>query len=178
MDIKRKTARFLAAALAVLFVMPMAGCIKPKHIVTGSVWDGEYCYALYDDGTADIIGYTGSEDVLKLPSYYQNRTIVGMSIKTFEDCDELTEVYLPENLLTIPAKLFENCDNLVSVYIPASVETMGKNVVYNCPKFKTVLYGGTPAGWELLNKNSSSIPWSDNYTLVSSEIQYNFHADR
>ena len=172
---KRSVSKLIAAALAVLFILPMAGCIKPRHIATSAVWDGEFCYTVYDDATVAIIAYTGHDEILRLPDEYEGKKVVGFGTKTFEGCEELVEVYLPSSTVSLPAKLFDNCPRLTTVFIPRTVKSIGKNVVFECPEFTTVLYGGTVSAWDLVNVGS--VPWTDNYILINAEIKYNQSAN-
>ncbi len=152
-------------------LVPLAGCIKAKHLVTGAKWSGDFCYSIYDDNTAVIIAYSGHDEVIKLPSEFQGKRVIGFGMKAFDDCDDIREVYIPDSVTSLPAKLFCGCDRLEKVFIPYSVRSIGRNVIYECPAFTTILYGGTVSGWEAVNIGQS--PWTDNYVLINAEIEYN-----
>lgn len=170
MDMRKSFLRIVTAVLAALLLLPMTGCIKARHIATGTKWDGSYCYTLYDDNTAAIIAYTGTDEILRLPDEYEGRRIVGFGSKTFENCVGLKMVYLPETVTYLPARLFVGCADLTAIYVPVSVKSMGKNVISDCPKFKTVLYAGTTSAWDAIN--IGAVPWTDNYTIVNAEVEY------
>lgn len=161
----------LAVCLAALTLMPLAGCVKAKHLVMEAKWDGDLCYSLYDDDTAVLIAYTGKDEIVKIPAKFEGKRVIGFGTKTFENCAELREVYIPESVTSLPAKLFCGCEKLEKVFIPYSVRSIGKNVIYECPAFTTVLFGGTVAGWDAIN--IGQIPWTDNYVLINAEIKYN-----
>ena len=68
-------------------------------------------YIVYTDGKEKILlGYTGTETNLILPSYitkiYQN---------AFRDCSNLTSVVIPDSVTFIGERAFYNCDKLVEV---------------------------------------------------------------
>ena len=163
--------RAFALVLTALILLPLSGCIKAKHLVLEAKWDGDFCYSIYDDDTAVIIAYTGSDEVLKLPSKFEGKRVIGFGTKTFENRNDLREVYIPSSVTFLSAKLFCRCEKLEKVFIPYSVRSIGKNVIYECPAFTTVLFGGTVAGWDAVN--IGQIPWTDNYVLINAEIVYN-----
>ena len=77
-------------------------------------------YILYKDGSlVSLIGYTGSETELTLPS-------------------GITEIY---------KYAFYGCSRLTSVTIPSSVTSIGEGAFYNCSGLKSIYYTGDVAGW-------------------------------
>lgn len=170
MNIKKTFLKLMAALLAAILLLPMAGCIRSRHIAVGAEWDGNYCYTVYDDNTAVIIAYTGSDEILRLPGDYKGKTVIGFGSKTFENCAGLRMVYLPESVTSLPPRLFVGCDDLAAIYVPTAVKSMGKNVISDCPRFKTVLYAGTAEDWEKVNVGA--VPWTDNYTLINADVVY------
>ncbi|MBO4385128.1 MAG: leucine-rich repeat protein [Clostridia bacterium] len=170
MENKKTFLKFTAAVIAALMLLPLSGCIKSRHIAVGAEWDGDYCYTVYDDGTAVIIAYTGSDEILRLPGEYKGKAVIGFGSKTFENCVGLRMVYLPESVTSLPPRLFVGCGDLAAIYVPAAVRSMGKNVISDCPRFKTVLYAGTAEEWEGID--IGDVPWTDNYTLVNAEVVY------
>ena len=148
------------------------GCIQHKHIVVESRWVGDFCFAIYEDGTADITSYRGEEEMLKLPNLLGDFEVTGFGTKAFDGCASIKQVLIPPTVTSLPAKLFNNCPNLESVYIPNTVTSIGKNVIYDCPCFTTVLYSGSEAQWNKIDLGAT--PWTDNYLLVNSEFVFDY----
>ncbi|MBO4563037.1 MAG: leucine-rich repeat protein [Clostridia bacterium] len=170
-----KTKRALKTAALLLLAAVLAafgGCARHTHIVVQSVWTDDFCFAVYEDGTADIIAYRGEAEELKLPDRLGDNTVIGFGSKAFDGCGTLKRVLIPPTVTSLPAKLFNNCPALESVYIPSSVETIGKNVISDCPAFKQVLYAGTEEEWAAVDVGS--VPWTDNYVLINAETVFGY----
>ena len=149
-----------------------SGCTRNKHIVVETRRGEDFYFSIYEDGTADLTGYVGDAEVLKLPQSVGKNRVVGFGTKAFDGCENLKQVLIPPTVTSLPAKLFNNCPQLESVYVPASVKTIGKNVISECPSFTTVLFEGTEAQWNSVNVGS--VPWTDNYVLINAEIVYDY----
>ena len=172
-EIKRMIAALL---LALMTALPLCGCVQHKHIVVESRWVGDFCFAVYEDGTVDITAYRGEEEYLKLPNRLGDFTVIGFGPKTFDGCKTIKQVLIPPTVTSLPAKLFNSCPNLESAYIPDSVKSIGKNMIFDCPSFTTVMYSGSQEEWNAIDLGAT--PWTDNYLLVNSEIVYDFVLDR
>ncbi|MBO4847544.1 MAG: leucine-rich repeat protein [Clostridia bacterium] len=167
--------RAAAALLAAVFALICAGCARHKHIVVQSVWTDDFCFSVYEDGTADVTAYVGSDETLVIPDKVGKNTVIGFGTKAFDGCGTIKTVIIPPTVTSLPAKLFNNCPALGSVYIPNTVTQIGKNVVYDCPEFGKVMYGGTEEEWELIDVGS--VPWTDNYSLVNAELICGYSID-
>lgn len=152
------------------------GCARNKHIVVTSLWTDDFCYSIYEDGTAEITAYRGQEEYLKLPNMVGENTVIGFGPKAFDGTAGLKQVLIPPTVTSLPAKLFNACPDLESVYIPSSVKTIGKNVIFECPAFKKVMFSGTEEEWKKIDLGS--VPWTDNYILINSEIVYEYSLEQ
>lgn len=166
---------FALVILAAMLAGLPAGCVRHKHIVLESRWVGDFCFSIYEDGTAEITSYKGSEEYLKLPNKVGTYTVIGFGTKAFDGCESIKQVLIPPTVTSLPPKLFNACPNLESVYIPASVRSAGRNVISECPAFTTVLYEGTSEQWAGIEVGAS--PWTDNYVLINAEIVYGYELD-
>ena len=165
--------------LAVMMILALAaaalalcGCAKHTHIVVESRRVEDYFCSFYEDGTVDITGYYGSAEELKLPNAINGSKVIGFGIKAFDGCGTIKAVYIPTTVESLPAKLFNSCPNLEKIYIPQTVVSIGKNAVFNCPAFTTVLFEGTSEQWDAIDVGS--VPWTDNYVLINSEIVFGY----
>lgn len=161
----------LAAAL-VFSMLAFGGCTRHKHIVVESGKAEDYYCSFYEDGTVEITSYTGSAEELKLPNRIGEYEVVGFGVKAFDGCVGLKRVYIPPTVTSLPSKLFNACPDLEAVYFSESVKTVGKNAVFECPSFKTVLFGGSAEEWE--GVFIGTVPWTDNYEIVNSEIVFDY----
>ena len=84
-------------------------------------------YIIYTNGEEKIlVGYTGSETELTLPS-----GITSINQGAFYDC-VITSVTIPDSVTSIGYEAFQNCISLSSVTIGNSVTSIGNSAFYNC----------------------------------------------
>ena len=60
--------------------------------------DGEYQYALLDDGTAEITKYSGKEKKLFIPVKLGGKKVTSIGDRAFLSCDTLTFVSIPDSI--------------------------------------------------------------------------------
>lgn len=80
-----------------------------------------------------INGFSSSPKVLTIPG-----NIKVISVKAFEDNDELEELIIEEGVRWLYSNSFENCKALKSVKIPSSVGGVYNKAFLNCTALKTV----------------------------------------
>lgn len=119
-------------------------------------------YAINDDGTVTITGYTGSAWGLILPAELDGRkvtaigersffmseiigiqlpeTITKIGNSAFQSCDNLKEIMLPEGLTEIEGLAFNGCQSLKSVHLPDSLTKLGTDVFFSCTALSEVNY--------------------------------------
>ncbi len=105
-------------------------------------------------------GFCGCES-LKRVTFPTGDISLGRNL--FAACYALTDVTLPEGLTSIAEGLFYNCESLERVTIPGSVTSIGTTVFWQCEKLKTIVFGGTEAQWNALEKGSQWDQGSGNY---------------
>lgn len=113
-------------------------------------------YSIDEDGV-NILGlsneFVGTE--LIIPYTIEEKPVVRINYKAFEDCTELEKVVMPntinkidgdtfirctnlktvvlsENLTTIPLNMFFECSNLTDVYIPNGIEYIATKAFFRC----------------------------------------------
>jgi len=85
-------------------------------------------YIVYVDGQENIlIGYSGAETDLVLPSY-----ITKINNYSFYNCTNITSVVIGDNVTSIDNHAFSGCRALASVTIGNSVTSIGEYAFYNC----------------------------------------------
>ena len=94
-------------------------------------------YIIYIDGEEKIlVGYTGTETALTLPSY-----ITQINQYAFYNCSKLTSVTIPDSVTSIDSCAFQYCSKLTSVTIPDSVTSIGDRAFYGCSSLTSVIIG-------------------------------------
>ena len=94
-------------------------------------------YIIYTDGGEKIlVGYSGTETDLVLPSY-----ITWIYKYAFCLSSSLTSIVIPDGVTSIGSDAFQNCSSLRSVVIGDSVERIGKDAFYGCDDLLSVVIG-------------------------------------
>ena len=120
-----------ALALAVLCMSFAAAAGETKT-------SGDYEYTLRADGTAEIIGYTGSDAEIEIPGELDGAAVTAVGRYAFSYNSALESVTIPESVTEIGDFAFYSCVNLKSVSIPASVDTVGINPFYKCKALQEI----------------------------------------
>lgn len=123
--------------------------------------EGDYTYEITTDGNVRILAYGGSEADVVVPATLGGRNVteIGNSAKpVFEAKAAIRSITFPDTLKEMSGlPLFDGCENLETITIPASVTGMNFNSVadcfiFNCPNLKTIIFKGTRAQWEAIEK--------------------------
>ncbi|MBE5750926.1 MAG: leucine-rich repeat domain-containing protein [Clostridiales bacterium] len=94
-------------------------------------------YILYtDDEEKIIVGYTGKETQLNLPT-----GATGIKCYAFAKREDLTSVSLPESLRKIGRAAFKDCKGLTEIIIPDQVITIGGYAFDSCMALTNVTIG-------------------------------------
>ena len=102
-------------------------------------------YIVYTDSEEKIlVGYTGTETDLTLPSY-----ITKINRYAFSSCDSLTSIEIPDSVTSIGYCAFANCSSLTSVTIPNSVTSIGGDAFSSCNRLTIYCEAESkPSGWD------------------------------
>lgn len=94
--------------------------------------EADFQYRLLEDGTAEITGYTGSEEKLVIPARIDGYRVTSIGANMFFDCQFLHEVTIPQGVTAIGAYAFFNCSSLNQAVIPDSVVMIGRGAFSGC----------------------------------------------
>ncbi len=127
----KKTALFLALCLALCLMLP-ALAEEPAPESEG------FRYRLLEDGTAEILKYTGSELRLVIPEALDGRPVTAIGDEAFYNYRySMQDLVIPETVTRIGSDAFAMTD-LEEIEIPAGVVSMGDNPFGYCESLKTI----------------------------------------
>lgn len=128
--------------------------------------EGDYTYEITADGNVRILAYDGSEADVVVPATLGGRDVteIGNSARpVFAANAAIRSITFPDTLKEMSGlPLFYGCENLETITIPASVTGMNFHSVadcfiFNCPNLKTIIFKGTRAQWEAIEKESVNL---------------------
>lgn len=128
--------------------------------------EGDYTYEITTDGNVRILAYDGSEADVVVPATLGGRDVteIGNSARpVFAANAAIRSITFPDTLKEMSGlPLFYGCENLETITIPASVTGMNFHSVadcfiFNCPNLKTIIFKGTRAQWEAIEKESVNL---------------------
>ena len=82
---------------------------------------GDFKYRLLKNGTVEIMGYTGSDAVVTIPSEINGKTVTSIGDVSFVECLSMTEVIIPDTVTNIGFHTFSWCYNLKKAVLPNSI---------------------------------------------------------
>ena len=91
-----------------------------------TVTNSGFKYNLYNDGTADLIEYTGNSSYVNVPSKVSNHTVVGICRWTFSDIRnrKILSITIPNTVKYIDKYSMRSCLSLKKIVIPKSVKNL------------------------------------------------------
>lgn len=128
--------------------------------------EGDYTYEITTDGNVRILAYNGSEADVVVPATLGGRDVteIGNSARpVFAANAAIRSITFPDTLKEMSGlPLFYGCENLETITIPASVTGMNFHSVadcfiFNCPNLRTIVFKGTRAQWEAIEKESVNL---------------------
>ena len=124
-----KNKRALSLLLAVMILLsslPFAG------VTAFADTSGDFEYELIENGTVEIVKYTGSASSVTIPSKIGGYPVTKIGKSAFSFCDTLTSITIPNSVEHIGDYAFWYCDNLKNVNIPDGVKSIGDNAFESC----------------------------------------------
>ena len=150
-------------------IMAMAFCIAlsedaalPAEPETFS--SGDFEYAILEDGTAEIVQYTGLAKELMIPGALDGKTVTGIGDEAFSWCEFLTSVTIPDSVTSIGRHAFGCCTSLASVMVPDSVTLIGDGAFSGCCSLDSITIPDSVTGigdwafWDCRSLTSVMIP--------------------
>ena len=85
---------------------------------------GNYKYKVSGE-EATITAYTGSEEVVSVPSVIDGYKVTAIGGWTFYDCFTVKQIEIPEGVVKISDKAFMRCNNLETINLPEGLKEIG-----------------------------------------------------
>ncbi len=125
------------------------------------------------DGKYEVRQYSGTADVVTIPSTYLGIEVVSIVAGCFKN-QPLTTIDLSRatNLTSIGVRAFENCTNLSTVTIPSNVTSIGDGIFSGCASLKSInlpTYSSTYGGLGRLFGDTE--PSSANFYRATQEVK-------
>lgn len=120
------------AGLILVFVMLLAALPALADTTRTS---GDFQYTLKSNGTATIVGYTGSGDSIIIPQMLDGYTVTaigdGAFFRKHKGSEKNRSVTLPDTIKSIGAFAFWNA-NITSINLPDGLDDIGKGAFVGC----------------------------------------------
>lgn len=172
--------KILSVALVLTLILGTF-CVFPasaEELPEGQL-SGDYWYNVLDDGTAEITGYEGNDDIITVPAEIEDYKVTSIGIGAFLSATatevilpdtvttiktsafrimrNLEKIHIPESVTVIEQYAFEYCESLSSITFPENLEEIGREVLDYTP------YYNNPDNWE------NGVLYSGNYALSAKE---------
>lgn len=128
--------RILILWIAFLLVLNISAPVNADSSTSITNSDG-FVYTVKDDGTAEIVGYTGNEKELYVPSQLDGYPVTSLGTLALSALS-LRKIELPGTLRVIGSQALAFNNPLTEVVIPEGVEELGFGILWDCQKLKTV----------------------------------------
>ena len=121
-------------------------------------------FALQDDDTYAVTGYTGTATEVVIPSVYNGKAVTSIGDMAFyfdefenDGISPLTEIVIPDSVMSIGVWAFSWCRSLTEIIIPDSVMSIGEHAFYLCDSLTEIVIPNsvTSIGFEAFGHCSS-----------------------
>ncbi len=106
--------------------------------ISSSATSGDFEYEIYDNGTAQITGYKGSNAELEIPDTLDGYTVTVIGDWAFKNYTSLKSITIPDSVTSINSGAFDGCTSLKSVTIGNGVTNIGEWAFHNCTSLKSI----------------------------------------
>lgn len=149
--------KFISALLVTAMLMALVPSSSFLVFANGS--DG-LTYELSDNGGYYIIiGYTGSEKEVVIPTEYNGRPVREISDYAFIDNTLIESVIISDSVCEVGVFAFVNCANLRKVQFSPSVEKVGENAFSGCTNLESVYISDVSAWCDMEFGNDAACPF-------------------
>lgn len=131
--------RILALALAALLLLPALPVFAENTNGDSRLTNTDgFVYVVAEDGTAEIVGYTGSAKTLTIPAEIDGHAVTAIGMHAFKGNQKLTSVTVPAGVQEVKGGAFDHCSALKEVSFSEGLRSIQSTVFWQCKKLKTV----------------------------------------
>ena len=128
-----KKAMILLLATLLTFTLSGSASLTAETAEYQEYKSGDFTYRLDESGNAEIIGYSGQDRDLSVPSQVDGHPVTSIGRWAFAENPRLLCVTLPEGLHSIGDSAFWGCSSLSSVTLPEGLQIIGYGAFSQCP---------------------------------------------
>ena len=137
---KIKLKNSLSVILSVLIVISAALCVPVT--ASAATYDSDpnnfkYSYS-YGSTNANIYGYTGNSEYVKIPSKINGYTITGINRQAFKNNKKLKGIIIPDTVTYVEDSLFSGCVSLTDVDLGKGITKIFSDMFYNCKSLESL----------------------------------------
>ena len=137
---KIKLRNSISVILSVLIVLSAAMCVPVT--ASAATYDSDpndFKYS-YDYGStlANIYGYTGNSEYVKIPSKINGYTITGINTQAFKNNKKLKGIIIPDTVTYVEDSLFSGCISLTDVDLGKGITVITNGMFYNCKNLESL----------------------------------------
>ena len=137
---KIKLKNSLSVILSVLIVISAALCVPVT--ASAATYDSDpnnfkYSYS-YGSTNANIYGYTGNSEYIKIPSKINGYTITGINTQAFKNNKKLKGIIIPDTVTYVEDSLFSGCISLTDVDLGKGITVITNGMFYNCKNLESL----------------------------------------
>ena len=137
---KIKLKNSLSVILSVLIVISAALCVPVT--ASAATYDSDpnnfkYSYS-YGSTNANIYGYTGNSEYVKIPSKINGYTITGINRQAFKNNKKLKGIIIPDTVTYVEDSLFSGCVSLTDVDLGKGITKISSGMFYNCKSLESL----------------------------------------
>ena len=135
----RKTISFLLLLALILPTVLSAGTAGAEAAnAPEQITSGDFIYTVLNDGTAEIVDYTGKDAGLRIPGAIDGLAVTRIGTYAFSQ-KKITSVSIPDSVTGFGDYAFFSCEGLTSVSIPAGVTDVGRNPFLSCKSLSEII---------------------------------------
>ena len=128
-----------------------AGIFLAEQPLRGKKTCGDYTYAILENGSAEIVRYSGRNNAVMIPGELDGHPVSAIGEAAFEGCSYVTSVVVPDGVKTIGDDAFLCCEGLLSVTLPDSMEVIGTAAFTGCSGLTSVMI---PNGVRIIGRDA------------------------
>lgn len=164
-----KRIRIASSIVALLMVISFAPMSSETAYADSIITSGDYAYTVLDDGTAQMIGYCGTNSSVEYPASIDGYAVtrVGWEDSNYDLCpDFVTNIVLPDTVVSIGNYAFGNAESLQSITLGTGLKTIEEEAFNGCTSLQSVEIPsgvttiGNSAFCDCSSMTSASIPSS------------------